>query len=109
MAGNFKAMAQRSEGWWALQVTGHDLPISRLYPGPAPGSGGRSCAGSAGTALRDERGRDRTDRDRARAGGKRTLLPWNTWCQLPRLVVAEEGQAVLAYALAHLGGARAGL
>jgi hypothetical protein len=25
-AGNFKAMAQRSDGWWALEVTGGDLP-----------------------------------------------------------------------------------
>jgi len=25
-AGNFKAMAHRSEGWWALEVTGDDLP-----------------------------------------------------------------------------------
>jgi hypothetical protein len=25
-AGNFKAMAQRSDGWWALEVTGDDLP-----------------------------------------------------------------------------------
>ena len=25
-ARNFKAMAQRSEGWWALEVTGDDLP-----------------------------------------------------------------------------------
>lgn len=26
MAGNFKAMAHRSQGWWALEVTGGDLP-----------------------------------------------------------------------------------
>jgi predicted XRE-type DNA-binding protein len=26
MAGNFKAMAHRSDGWWALEVTGDDLP-----------------------------------------------------------------------------------
>lgn len=26
MARNFKAMAHRSEGWWALEVTGDDLP-----------------------------------------------------------------------------------
>jgi len=25
-AGNFKAMAHRSDGWWALEVTGGDLP-----------------------------------------------------------------------------------
>ena len=25
-ARNFKAMAHRSEGWWALEVTGDDLP-----------------------------------------------------------------------------------
>ena len=25
-AGNFKAMAHRSDGWWALEVTGDDLP-----------------------------------------------------------------------------------
>jgi hypothetical protein len=26
-AGNFKAMAHRSDGWWALEVTGGDLPL----------------------------------------------------------------------------------
>jgi hypothetical protein len=104
-ARNFKAMAHRSDGWWALEVTGDDLPypaytqarrldqaegivrdLLALHFGTAEGAVGQiEVVPVLGAALADEvsqtrHAREQAERQRAVVRGLGTFVsPQEDW------------------------------